>query len=190
MKRIDLCSKQATGVATRLWLEHNMTLRPQPKSRRSSAGLHPAVSADLEDQLARADSARASEESHANSEGGGAGAVGMRAHAGAVAAVETRGLLIFTSGGTQSTAALHQWGQNGILHRSHKLKDLGKHRALPGGAMLNVCCAQMCCASALRLWEPWHALAASMAAGHPCTTAIRWHLHPLLTCAKVPPDHC
>ena len=128
VKRIDLCSKQVTGSETKVWLEHNLTLRHVPKSRRSSTNFSHAASADM-DELAKTDLPRkCSGESIPGSEGGTAGnPSGVRAHNGPVTAVETKGQFVFSSGGSQSTAVLHQWGQNGMLHRSHKLGDLGEN---------------------------------------------------------------
>ena len=127
VKRIDLCSKQVTGSETKVWLELNLTLRPLPKSRRSSITFSHAASSDM-DELAKADFGRKnSAESNTASEAGTNGAGGgFRAHTGPVAAIATKGQFVFTSGGPQSSAMLHQWGQNGTLHRSHKLADLGE----------------------------------------------------------------
>ncbi|KAL0047223.1 hypothetical protein WJX82_010034 [Trebouxia sp. C0006] len=58
------------------------------------------------------------------------GIVGVRAHAGPVTAVEVHQNLVFTSGGSASYPALHQWAQNGVLQHSQKLKELGVARAI------------------------------------------------------------
>ena len=123
VKRVELCSKDVANGKPALFLEHSLTLRHQPKSRRSSTTFSNA--ADMDD-LTRADSARGSADSHPTSEGAPTGNLGVRAHTGPVTAVEAQGSLLFTAGGNQNTAALHQWGQSGVLHRSHKLKDLGE----------------------------------------------------------------
>ena len=127
VKRIELCSKEVPNGRPALFLEHSLTLRHQAKSRRSSTTFSHAASADMDD-LMRADSARASADadSHPTSEGAPTGTLGVRAHTGPVTAVEAKGSFLFTAGGNHNTAALHQWGQSGMLHRSHKLKDLGE----------------------------------------------------------------
>lgn len=122
VKRIELQTKQVTGGNTRCWLEHTHTLRHVAKSRRSSTVFGSTASADLDD-LSRADSARASE--MAASEEPAAGPVASRAHAGPVTAVEVHSCFVFTSGGTQSHPALHQWSPNGMLQHSHKLNQIG-----------------------------------------------------------------
>lgn len=124
VKRIELHRKQTTDGNTKLWLEHTHTLRHPAKSRRSSIVFSSTASAELDD-LSRADSAHASEDDSAT-EDPGPGTAGVRAHSGPVTAVETYRNFVFTSGGTHSSCALHQWTQNGMLHHSHKLKELGK----------------------------------------------------------------
>lgn len=123
VKRIELQSKQVTGGSTKCWLEHTHTLRHQAKRRRSSTVFSSTASAELDD-LSRADSARASEDYTAGEEPA-VGTVGVRAHSGAVTAVEAHQSLVFTSGGSPSHPALHQWAQNGMLQHTQKLKDLG-----------------------------------------------------------------
>ncbi|DBA69568.1 TPA: hypothetical protein ACH3X2_012650 [Trebouxia sp. C0005] len=128
VKRIELQSKQVTGGSTKCWLEHTHTLRHQAKRRRSSTVFSSTASAELDD-LSRADSARASEDYTAGEEPA-VGTVGVRAHSGAVTAVEAHQSLVFTSGGSPSHPALHQWAQNGMLQHTQKLKDLGVARAI------------------------------------------------------------
>ena len=123
VKRIDLRRVQATGGSTTFTLEHVSTLRHQGKSRRSSIAFSSSASAELDD-LSRAGSAHASDDMSAVEEPHMVTA-GVRAHTGPVTAIETHRNWIFTSGGTQSSSALHQWTRNGGLHHSHKLKDLG-----------------------------------------------------------------
>jgi len=123
VKRIELQSNQVTGGSTKCWLEHTHTLRHQAKRRRSSTVFSSTASAELDD-LSRAESARASEDYTAGEEPA-VGTVGVRAHAGPVTAVEAHRNLVFTSGGSPSHPALHQWAQNGMLQHSQKLKELG-----------------------------------------------------------------
>jgi len=124
VKRIELQSDQVTGGSTKCWLEHTHTLRHQAKRRRSSTVFSSTASAELDD-LSRVDSARASEDYTAGEEQPAVGIVGVRAHAGPVTAVEAHQNLVFTSGGSPSHPALHQWAHNGVLQHSHKLTDLG-----------------------------------------------------------------
>lgn len=124
VKRIELQSDQVIGDSTKCWLEHTQTLRHQAKRRRSSTVFSSTASAELDD-LSRVDSARASEDYTAGEEQPAAGIVGVRAHTGPVTAVETHKNFVFTSGGSPSYPALHQWVQNGMLQHSQKLKDLG-----------------------------------------------------------------
>ena len=122
VKRIELKSKQVTGSRPALWLEHVLTLKHLPKSRRSSAQFGSATSTELDD-LSRAESGHASDDLAAADEP--ATAPGSKAHAGPVTAVEVHRNTLYTSGGSQGAAALHEWTQAGTLHHAHKLKDLG-----------------------------------------------------------------
>lgn len=125
VKRIELRSKQVSGGKVVLWLEHVFTLKRQPKLRRSSTQLRSVASTEMDD-LSRADSARASEDSALPEEPAAAVQPGSRAHAGPVTAIQVHRNAVYTSGGSQGAAALHEWTQGGTLHHSHSLKELGK----------------------------------------------------------------
>ena len=124
VKRIELRSKQVSGGRIVLWLEHVFTLKHQPKSRNSSTQLRSIPSAEMDD-LSRADSARASEDSALQEEPAPAVLPGSKAHAGSVTAIQVHRNAVYTSGGSQGAAALHEWTQGGMLHHAHKLRDLG-----------------------------------------------------------------
>ncbi|DBB01174.1 hypothetical protein WJX77_003342 [Trebouxia sp. C0004] len=129
VKRIELQSNQVTGGGSaKCWLEHTHTFRHQAKRRRSSTVFSSTASAELDD-LSRADSARVCKDYTAGEEPA-VGTIGVRAHAGPVTAVEAHQNLVFTSGGSPSHPALHQWAQNGMLQHSQKLKDIGVARAI------------------------------------------------------------
>ena len=124
VKRIELLSNQVTGGRTKCWLEHTHTLRHQAKRRRSSTVFSSTASAELDD-FSRVNSARASEDYTAGEEQPAVATVGVRAHAGPVTAVETHKNFVFSSGGSSSYPALHQWAHDGMLQHSQKLQELG-----------------------------------------------------------------
>ena len=124
VKRIELLSNQVTGGSTKCWLEHTHTLRHQAKRRRSSTVFSSTASAELDD-FSRVNSARASEDYTAGEEQPAVATVGVRAHAGPVTAVETHKNFVFSSGGSSSYPALHQWAHDGMLQHSQKLQELG-----------------------------------------------------------------
>jgi len=173
VKRIELQSDQVTGGSTKCWLEHTHTLRHQAKRRRSSTVFSSTASAELDD-LSRVDSARASEDYTAGEEQPAVGIVGVRAHAGPVTAVEAHQNLVFTSGGSASYPALHQWAQNGVLQHSQKLKELGK------------------CSTGLVFWEMTDVWSASPSITHrPAfhhTKALAFAAQALTACASLQSD--
>ena len=133
VRRVTLKQGPDPNSTQPLSLEVAQTFKRYSTSRSTSQRLGSSSMESIPDDFSRVDSAHPTDDplgsdkgSAEGSTGGLAGGLaGIKAHAGPVSAIEIHKGHVFTSGGTQNSAALIEWDSKGMMVHTHNLKELG-----------------------------------------------------------------
>lgn len=133
VRRVTLKQGQDPNSTQYLSLEVAQTFKRNSSSRSTSQRLGSSSMESIPDDFSRVDSAHPTDDPLGSDEGSAGGSTGglagglagVKAHAGPVSAIEIHKGRVFTSGGTQSSAALIEWDSKGVMVHTHNLKELG-----------------------------------------------------------------